>query len=59
MRKKKIVRNSDFYPIEKVNERIKFYKEKIETIEDPEKVSINLKLLTFWKNYKSNNYQNE
>lgn len=52
----KIIRKSDVYSLEKVNERISFYNEKMESTKSPD---IDLKLLTFWENYKSKNYPNE
>lgn len=59
MKKKTIIKKSDIYPIEKVNERIEFYKKKLEQQLTPEQKLIHKKLLSFWETYKSNNYQNE
>jgi hypothetical protein len=50
---KKLIRKSDCYSIEKVNERIAFYTNKMESTKT---LDIDLKLLTFWENYKHKNY---
>jgi hypothetical protein len=58
---KKVIRKSDTYPLEKVEERIKHYQEReLELIFkkalEPQKI-ITGKLLAFWYNYKTNNFK--
>lgn len=52
----KIIRKSDIYSLETVDERISFYSNKIKETTDPEKLVINSKLLAFWVGYKTKNF---
>lgn len=56
-----IIRKSDTYSIDKVEERIQFYQSKeldliFKKSSESEKL-INSKLLLFWRNYKSKNFK--
>jgi len=57
-----IIKKSDIYPFDKVEERIQFYQEReLDLIfsKAPEaKKIISAKLLLFWRNYKSKNFKN-
>lgn len=58
-----IIRKSDIYSIDKVNERIQFYQNKeldliFKKASETDK-TINTKLLLFWRKYKSKNFKNE
>lgn len=57
---KKIIRKSDIYSLEKVNERIEYYTKSIENmLQKPNhqaSIDIEKNLLKFWKNYKLKNY---
>lgn len=50
---KRIIRKSEIYSIEKVEERIAFYTNKLETTKTPDTDN---KLLLFWENYKLKNF---
>jgi hypothetical protein len=57
---KKIIRKTDTYSLEKVNERIQFYQnQELDLIFNKaasSKIDIAVKLLSFWTKYKSNNF---
>lgn len=50
---------SDHYPLEKVNERISYYKQLLASLKKEELRTINQNILRFWENYKSNYYPDE
>lgn len=52
----KLLKKADVYSLEKVEERILFYKNKIETLTDQAKIKTNTSLLAFWTIYKHKNY---
>lgn len=56
---KKIIKKSDCYSIEKVNQRISFYNGTLLSLKEENELIINKKLLTFWENYKLKNYPDE
>ena len=48
----------EIYSIEKVEERLSFYREKIKLLKDPAKTKTHIALFNFWKIYKLKNYPN-
>jgi len=53
---KKIIRKTEVYSLQKVNERIEYYTQKAILIKEEQATIINSKLLSFWTNYKSIHY---